>query len=218
MNNLNLVKQNKRVNVLVAPVIEGHSHHWQLAPYERYISRGTCGCGAVWFFADNEDKRAQERVDLLNSKKSKEGKIMVMKDFSGPAEPAHPAVTEPVPAEVIPSHRRTSHSRQYLEDNKEAICNDYQRLKLKDFFLKWHLGAGIWTNLKRTWGVKGKQHRKSNSKNIAQPREQKQTHPDRGITTPELPPFPAFDKEWPVLTQIEWLKTYRELRTGARKE
>ena len=31
------------------------------------------------------------------------------------------------------------------------------------------------------------------------------------VAASELPPFPDFDSAWPMLTQIEWLKTYKEL-------
>lgn len=53
--------------------ITGVGHHWKLESYEQYISRGVCDCGAVGFFADVLAKDVQGRVELLNSKKGREG-------------------------------------------------------------------------------------------------------------------------------------------------
>jgi hypothetical protein len=53
---------------------EGSAHFWHLKEYCRYISRGTCICGAVRFFAnDPMDKEQLQLAEHYNRKKGKEG-------------------------------------------------------------------------------------------------------------------------------------------------
>jgi len=52
---------------------DGQPHHWMIYPYERYVSRGVCDCGAVRFFANNESKISLQRAAELNEKKGKKG-------------------------------------------------------------------------------------------------------------------------------------------------
>jgi len=140
MNHLELVRHHLRVEQKAPPQIEGHSHYWRLIPYERYISRGTCDCGAIWFFADTHEGKVFERINFLNIKKGKEGKIMERKDSPSPAEPAidepaastisrlglgEPAVSHPEP-EVPP----ISYKNLPVEE-KILIAEDAETIGLK---------------------------------------------------------------------------------------
>ncbi len=45
-----------------------HVHRWQLRPYERYISVGTCECGKTRYFTDfPQDQECIDRINELNA-------------------------------------------------------------------------------------------------------------------------------------------------------
>jgi len=52
-----------------------HAHHWHLKHYEHCVSRGTCQCGAIRFFADDLGKDVLKRVEEINRAQGKEGFI-----------------------------------------------------------------------------------------------------------------------------------------------
>uniref|UniRef100_A0A6M3IRS5 Uncharacterized protein n=1 Tax=viral metagenome TaxID=1070528 RepID=A0A6M3IRS5_9ZZZZ len=131
---------------------------------------------------------------------------------------------------VPPRPRRGKLGRKFYEDNKEAILRDYQDLTLKEFYAKRAIWAGTWTALKRAWGIQGKYPKNAHRKPIADKatdepkvtKVSKVTKVNKGNlvslgtftveAASELPAFPAFNDNWPMLTQIEWLQTYRVLR------
>ncbi|MDP2730302.1 MAG: hypothetical protein Q8O55_07460 [Dehalococcoidales bacterium] len=45
---------------------------------------------------------------------------------------------------------------EMFDKDKEAIIHDYQTVKLKDLFKKWHFYSSTWLKLKERWKVKGK--------------------------------------------------------------
>ena len=53
-------------------------------------------------------------------------------------------------------HRSLKMVSGYCEEHKDEVIADYYSMKLKDFFLKWKIYAGIWNPLKNKWGVVGK--------------------------------------------------------------
>jgi len=141
---------------------------------------------------------------------------------------------QPVPREVglppiPPKPKERKKLDAYWEENKEAILHDYRTMKLRDFFHRW-MSVSTWIKYKKRWGVKGKQRGKPLSEmtpkekvemGIAAAAKGKGNHSkpedtkvEKGYPALKLPEFPAFNSAWPMLTQIEWLKTYRELSRG----
>ena len=108
-------------------------------------------------------------------------------------------------AAAVPPRPKKSQLSQYFNENKEAILRDYQNLKLKEFYAKWHMSSAIWTKLKGSWRVLSKVPRKSTTqlrKTISK------------VSTDQLPPFPAFNDSWPFTVQEKWLEVYQALEGG----
>ena len=56
-------------------------------------------------------------------------------------------------AEAVPPRpKKRKKMWEYFEENKEAIIEDYYRLKIKDFLSRWHLCSTTWIRLKKKWG------------------------------------------------------------------
>ena len=187
--------------------MSSHSHHWHLGEYVPFISQGTCHCGAVKYFANSFEKELVARANELNETQSKEG-VMVNNEVKEKQEPVSVA-----PALI--KRRSKYRPRSHFEDNKEAILGDYRSLTIKEFFDKWHLNSNSWTKLKREWGVKGKYKRKAPFDTKVTKVHKGNSVASMGVICDEvnkgLPPFPAFSDTWPMLVQIEWLLTYKEL-------
>lgn len=107
----------------------------------------------------------------------------------------------PPPPLVPPKPKKRKELARYYETNKEALLADYHSMLLRDFRLKWHLSTSYWGKLKLKWNVKGKHPRKSGN-------------PMASVMVPvnALPPLPPFSDKWTEAVQVEWLRTYRELR------
>lgn len=106
--------------------------------------------------------------------------------------PAPPRPSRPKKRKELP---------QYYESNKETVLADYHLMNLKDFFRKWHLSTQYWIKLKKQWRVVGKHS----------------GNPIASVSVlvnaeDSLPPLPAFSDKWTETVQVEWLRTYRELR------
>lgn len=226
--------------------LTGAGHHWKFAPYEKYISRGECCCGAVRFMpdtfgGDKEFRQQMEtRIKQLNKMYGKEGHKVKGKTSTSTTQP------QTAPQSATPPEAKRYRNAAYFEENKEAIIKDYEALSLKEFYGKWHINSGAWTKLKRGWGInKGKAPRmaepepkalepetKMSAGETNQPpsdtKAEKSDHdkPDvrelkghplvhlgtiRVEVAADLPELPAFDGSWPMLTQIEWFQTYRQL-------
>jgi hypothetical protein len=115
----------------------------------------------------------------------------------------------------VPPRRKHRHpSSKYLEQNKEAILEDYRNLTVKEFYAKWHFFSKRWTQLKKEWKVPAKVHR-------ARPRMKREATPSDATTQrrrtqapsdiKSLPEFPPFNDKWNTSVQEKWLETYLEL-------
>jgi len=117
-----------------------------------------------------------------------------------------------------PPPKRGKSLDQYFEKNKEAILQDYQNLKLAEFYAKWQMGPASWTKLKREWKVLGKMPRKSTLRTEKQ-REQIAPPSIKEINSAlkkqganYLPAFPIFNEQWSDFVKISWFGTYRALK------
>ncbi|MDP3052262.1 MAG: hypothetical protein Q8N42_02020 [bacterium] len=115
---------------------------------------------------------------------------------------------------VPPRLAKRSNLDEYLEENKEAIIQDYQALPLGKFYAKWHIFSNRWTQLKKKWEVPAKVHRaRPRMKREAAPSlattQRRRTQPPSDIKS--LPEFPPFNNRWQSSVQEKWLETYLEL-------
>lgn len=195
-----------------------NGHYWVIEPHVKYISRGTCKCGAVRFFANEISKEAISLAEKYNREEGKEGHGHMVTQKDPPEAVAKNDETSPAP----PRPKRRGQRIQYFEENKEAILQDYQNLKLKEFYNKWHMTSATWTKLKRDWKLPGKMPRKST------PRPQ--THKSGNHKGPpslasvvdalkkskvdKLPSFPEWAPEKWASSEIavQWLRTYEALQ------
>ncbi len=123
-----------------------------------------------------------------------------------PMAKTEPATVEQPPVPPRPKKRKLLW--KYFEDNKDNMIADHQSMRLIDFLDRWHICSGTWQKLKEKWNVSSK------LKN-GRPRSRKQAPPpaeDKVKRGDSLPLFPPFDANWVSIVQIEWLKTYKELR------
>jgi len=54
--------------------------------------------------------------------------------------------------------KKQKRQAKYLEENKEAIIQDYHALPLRKFFRKWHISSQKWQELKQLWKLEPKGH------------------------------------------------------------
>jgi len=199
---------------------QANSHRWRIESYVRYVSRGTCECGAVRFFADVIDKEALKLAEHYNKSEGKEGQghMVIAKAIKEKNPGVGKEDSDPLP--VPPRPRGREQLRLYFEENKEAILQDYQSLKLKGFYAKWHMTSTTWTKLKRDWKLLGKSPRKSTlQKETTKPRRHKGPPSIEMVNralkeqgTNHLPAFPEFNDSWPFPVQEKWFEVYLGLR------
>lgn len=103
-----------------------------------------------------------------------------------------------------PKPKKRSLLQKYFEENKEAILQDYQNLKLKEFYAKWHMSSTTWLRLKRDWGIQRKAPRESTK------RPQIQKLPEHGVS--QLPAFPSLNEQWSDYVKRIWFETYQALK------
>ena len=200
--------------------MSGNNHYWILKPYVKYISCGTCECGAVRFFANDFSKEVIELVEHYNKSEGKEGRGHMVTAEAIKSETPEVEKENSDLSPVPPRPKGERQLGQYFEDNKEAILQDYQSLKLKEFYAKWHMSSAAWTKLKRDWKLLGKSPRKSAPQlGISKPR--KHIGPpsiemvngalkEQGAN--HLPAFPAFNEQWSDYVKTNWFETYQALK------
>ena len=112
-----------------------------------------------------------------------------------PTEVGKPEQTQPPAATVKKSRSRALGKRRIArEAKKEEMIADYKSMNLRSFLAKHHICPTTWGKLKKDWGVPPKETAK---------------HPSALL----LPPF---NEKWEPSVQIEWLKTYKELRLAGK--
>jgi len=128
--------------------------------------------------------------------------------------------TEIIPQEPIKQEVKRAkwvkHPIQFFHDNKEAMIEDYQTMKVVAFFKKWHIATTTWAKLKRGWGVTGKGHRGgwtaiSNRKANTEAMQQVLDEPIPEIVKPRFPLFPSWNESWSDTVKLAWFRTYQEL-------
>ena len=197
--------------------LTGGGHHWHLNHYEKYISRGTCACKAVSFFADTLDKEILSRVDLLNKKKAKEGKRMKGEvNRTTEHQEASSIAKSTVPAR--PSGRYEM--KGYYDANKEAILFDLEQLGVKEMCRRWGISQATWKTTQKgkmvglavRWGLvpSGEASAPAEVK-ASSPQQEKSPSATKVTKGNHLLAFPPFDSSWPELVQLRWLDTYKDL-------
>jgi len=179
---------------------------------------GTCTqCGQIRRYDRIEYKKPPSiiKIGRINGVQTMEHPPKESKDMTQNApEATSIAQNEPEPVKSKRRHRLP----RYCEDNKEGIIQDYNALTLKEFYAKQRFSSTTWTALKKKWGVRGKWLRKAKTLPDTKVTKVHKGNPLVSLGTytveaaSELPDFPAFDSAWPVLTQIEWLQTYKALK------
>ena len=123
-------------------------------------------------------------------------------------------------AAAVPPKPKKDQLLQYFNDNKEAILRDYQNLKLKEFYAKWHMSSTAWRKLKVSWRVLSKVPKSPTQLRKTIPKVSTDQLPPPDITSlaaaltrdGHLPPFPPFNDSWPFKVQEKWLEVYPELK------
>jgi hypothetical protein len=100
---------------------------------------------------------------------------------------------------------RLTKSFSEREKDKEVMIEDYNNMPLMDFYKKHHISSNLWARLKKEWGIKGKNARKTVSSET--------NDPVIGIKRPAGPIFtlPGWNEAWGDLVKVEWLKTVATL-------
>ena len=97
---------------------------------------------------------------------------------------------------------KRSNARDF-EKEKDAILEDYPKLKLKEFYAKYHLSSSRWTRLKAEWNILGKRLRPRSHVKKLQPTEPPFRSHDQAKTS--LPPF---NESWGDSVKIAWLDAF----------
>lgn len=179
--------------------------------HSEYIDRathiGTCKlCGQERYY----DPWNKAGVQLLK-RGHIDGKLTMVTPPSGVSKVPVPAVkkegkpmarsTSKVEEHSVPPRPKKWKLRaKYYEDNKDAIIADYYSIHLRDFFKRWHLSVTTWMKLKKLWSVA--------------PKSPLMSRPPRQHASPPL--LPLFNNGWNFIVQIEWLKTYKELKIAGK--
>ena len=236
---------NRYSNPSSACPITGRGHTWKCTDYEKYISRGVCDCGAVRFFAKINNKDLIERAGMLNEKHGREGdlpkgvKIMPenmpeqAQNIAQKKEASPDSTLPPVPPRpegLSPWRRRhylIAHLpliRRYIEVYGQAMARSMWGVKPP----AWHrILSGNYEQDNFHWEAKAAPPPKVSPVKATQPdesppsakiiRRQVSHGGENHQPSSGLPPgWPHFKDDWPMLTQIEWLKTYREIALRAK--
>jgi len=184
--------------------ISGAGHTWKLEPYERYISRGTCDCGAVKFFANDISRESIEKAELINKRRGKEGeqpgravaRALATKEDNIIKKEATAMLEQDEKAkyEAMGVHDKG----RWLKAHLEEIVADIRSLPRKEVLEKWPLGQSTLSKLTKLYAPEmiGKRG----------PKPQK----DKG----DKPPASTDDREdFKEMTEHEelmWLRGYRQ--------
>jgi len=213
---------------------EKNSHHWVIESYVEYVSRGTCKCGAVRFFANDFSKESIELAEDYNKKEGKEGSgHMVAKNESVKLEESA-VVTEDAAVS----------GKGWYQSHKKEMIEDLITMDIDDFYKKWPIKRQVLSHLKSDklyksrvgvgeLPVKEKKEPKSSKakspKSPKSPPEPLEKLPFKlkvisaenkllslGTFTveaaSELPAFPSLNDSWPFIVQEKWLEVYLQLR------
>jgi len=137
---------------------------------------------------------------------------------------------------VPPRPKGKREAQLYWVRHTEEVLADFARLGSRATKERWNIGSSTLFKLrhgkiesrndkhieKRDRHLSQAEPQKSPSDTKVNHSKQKSTEVPKGNPlihlgtyiaqeASELPPFPAFDSSWPMLTQIEWIKTYKEL-------
>jgi len=106
--------------------------------------------------------------------------------------------------------------RLYWEKHKEEVLADLKRIGYSQTVKRWKISPGVLTKLRGNKGLKSRG--KVIIPDKPSPEQPKEANGEpiflgthKVVATNTLPGFPSFNDNWPMLTQIEWLQTYREL-------
>jgi len=205
---------------------KANGHNWRIESHVRYVSRGTCKCGAVRFFADVIDKEAVKLAEDYNKSEGKEGQGHMVIAEAIKEENLGVGEEDNDPLPVPPRPKGKKQLWQYFEENKEAILQDYQSLKLKEFYKKWRMTSTTWTKLKRDWNLLGKSPRKFTlQKGTTKPRKHKGPPGIEMVNNAlkeqranHLPAFPEFNEQWSDYVKVNWFETYQALKEQGAKQ
>lgn len=142
-------------------------------------------------------------------------------------EVASNSTMPPVPPKPETTSHRAIHG--YYVENRDAILRDLAELGQKKTMERWGIKSGSSMHLIRHgWkGQKPKEKSVSKGEKTRSLQESPKTPSNTKVTKGDryiylgtftvvaadgLPSLPEFDNSWPMLTQIEWLQTYRELK------
>ena len=209
----------------------GNGHHWIIESYVEYVSRGTCKCGAVRFFANDFSKESSKLAEDYNKKEGKEGSGHMVKENESVKLEESAVARE----DVVVGGRGwyQSHKKEMIED---LITMDYDA-----FLEKWKVKRQIVSHLKSDElyksrvglgelpAKKGKEPKSSKAKSPKSPPEPLGELPFKikvisaenkllslGTFTveaaSELPAFPSFNNSWPFPVQEKWFEVYLDLR------
>jgi len=149
-------------------------------------------------------------LQLLLSAEDKGDLEAVLSAAAAELAPAPAAAAELAPTSAPPRPKKRGKLKEYFEQNKEAIINDYYLRPQRELFSKWGLSSSTWMKLKAKWKVapKGPVNRFTGAPlKTSKPSSEKVTTGSNGA----LPPFPPFNEKWIPQVKIEWFKTYKEL-------
>ena len=217
--------------------INGAGHHWRLESYEKYISRGTCDCGAVKFFSNDFSMESIVRAELLNKKHEKGGKAMpvfksnqLLEKQEADSTKEHQVASQSTMPPVPPKPEGKGNAVAYWQENKAEILADLARIGYNATMRRWKVSPSVLTKLRGHTGMRSRAKTEPKAtKPVTKPPipETEPPIPDKSnelsetsekaesvkeeSETPTLPELPAFDSAWPTLTQVEWLRTYRDL-------
>jgi hypothetical protein len=175
-----------------------HRHTYTLKRYEEGILRGECRCGEVRFEVADYNKEYVARATELNKTMAVKGRNMGEIEANSIKEPE----LAPNSINQIEGNRE---KRKFSKKDKEAI------FKVLD--TEGRIAAEKQFNLsRRSMGQLIKTHKGKVSIDSPPDTKVHQSTPrDTKVQVAGLPAFPAFSDTWPMLTQIEWLQTYRDL-------
>ncbi|MDP2735070.1 MAG: hypothetical protein Q8P12_02580 [bacterium] len=114
--------------------------------------------------------------------------------------------------------------------HRDEILSDLATMGREKMRVKWQISDSGWHGMKSRWRKQGiaiedeltapswygrKPEKKGGARTGSGPKAEPKVPTRPANPGPSgLPPFPSFDSSWPMLTQIEWIKAYKEMREG----
>ena len=199
--------------------MNSNGHHWSLKAYVKYISRGTCDCGAIKFFANDCSEESLKLAEDYNKSEGKEGSghMVTQNESLKSEEPA--AATEEV---VV-------RGREWYQAHKKEMIEDLTTMGYDAFLEKWKVKRQIVSHLKSDKLYKSRvakaevpaeMGRKSKHSEVESPKPAPaqtklnleylgtyEVQEDKG-----MPDFPAFNEGWSDYVKVNWFETYQALK------